>query len=46
MDTRFWWEIRRKMQLGRFRRRWEDNNKICVTEIEWGVTDWIRLENF
>jgi hypothetical protein len=31
------------MPLGRLRRRWEDNNKIYVREIDWGAMDWIQL---
>jgi hypothetical protein len=29
--------------LGRSRRRWEDNIKMDVREIGWGVMDWIDL---
>jgi hypothetical protein len=29
--------------LGRPRRRWEDNVKIDLGEIGWGVMDWIGL---
>jgi hypothetical protein len=29
--------------LGRPRRRWEDNNKMEVTELDWGEMDWIDL---
>jgi hypothetical protein len=32
-----------KKQLGRTRRRCEDNIKINIREIEWGGTDWIHL---
>jgi hypothetical protein len=32
-----------KRPLGRPRRRWEDNIKIDLREIEWGVIDWIDL---
>jgi hypothetical protein len=32
-----------KRPLGRPRRRWEDNIKIDLREIEWGGTDWITL---
>jgi hypothetical protein len=28
---------------GRPRRRWEDNIKIDLIEIEWGAIDWIDL---
>jgi len=33
-------EPERKKQLGRLRRRWEDNIRMDLTEIEW---DWIHL---
>jgi hypothetical protein len=29
--------------LGRPRRRWVDNNKMDLREIEWGGMDWIDL---
>jgi hypothetical protein len=29
--------------LGRPRRRWEDNIKMDLIEIEWGGMDWINL---
>jgi hypothetical protein len=29
--------------LGRPRRRWVDNMKMCLREISWGVMDWIHL---
>jgi hypothetical protein len=29
--------------LGGPRRRWEDNIKMDLREIEWGGTDWIHL---
>jgi hypothetical protein len=32
-----------KRPLGRPRRRWEDNNKFYLREIEWGGIDWIDL---
>jgi hypothetical protein len=32
-----------KRPLGRPRRRWEDNIKIGISEIELGGTDWIHL---
>jgi hypothetical protein len=32
-----------KSPLGRQRRRWVDNIKIDLTEIEWGGMDWIDL---
>jgi hypothetical protein len=30
-----------KRPLGRHRRRWEDNIKMDLREIGWGVVDWI-----
>ena len=32
-----------KRPLGRLRHRWEDNIKINLQEVAWGVTDWIDL---
>jgi hypothetical protein len=32
-----------KRPLGRPRRRWVDNNKINLGEIEWDGMDWIDL---
>ena len=32
-----------KRQLGRPRRRWEDNIKMNVQEVVWGGMDWIEL---
>jgi hypothetical protein len=32
-----------KRQRGRPGRRWEDNIKIDLKEVEWGVMDWIVL---
>jgi hypothetical protein len=32
-----------KRPLGRSRRRWEDNIKMDLREIEWGGMDWIDL---
>jgi hypothetical protein len=29
--------------LGRPRRRWEDNIKMDLRELGWGVVDWINL---
>jgi hypothetical protein len=29
--------------LGRPRRRWEDNIKMDLREVEWGGMDWINL---
>jgi hypothetical protein len=33
----------RKRPMGRPRRRWEDNVKMDLREIEWGSMDWIDL---
>jgi hypothetical protein len=33
----------RKRPLGRPRRRWEDNVRMTVREIEWEDVDWIHL---
>jgi hypothetical protein len=32
-----------KRPLGRPRRRWEDNIRMDLREIGWGVMDWIDL---
>jgi hypothetical protein len=32
-----------KIPLGRHRRRLENNIKMDLREIEWGVMDWIHL---
>jgi hypothetical protein len=32
-----------KRQLGRPRRRWEDNIRIDLRQIEWEVVDWVYL---
>ena len=29
--------------LGRPKRRWEDNIKMDLTAVEWGVMDWVDL---
>jgi hypothetical protein len=33
----------RKKPHGRPMRRWEDNSKMALEEVEWGGTDWIYL---
>jgi hypothetical protein len=33
-----------KRQLGRPRRRWEDNIKMNLREVGWGGADWIDLD--
>jgi hypothetical protein len=32
-----------KRPVGRLRRRWEDNIKMDITEIEWSGMDWIDM---
>jgi hypothetical protein len=32
-----------KRPLGRHRRRWEDNIKMALQEVGYGVMDWIEL---
>jgi len=32
-----------KRLLGRSRRRWEDNFRMDLMELEWEVVDWIHL---
>jgi hypothetical protein len=32
-----------KRPLGRTRCKWEDNNKMDLTETGWGCMDWITL---
>jgi hypothetical protein len=40
MSMRYWWENQKiKRPLGRPQRRWVDNIKMDVREIEWGVMD-------
>jgi hypothetical protein len=34
----------RRRQLGRPRRRWEDNIKMDLREVEWGGLEWIDLD--
>jgi hypothetical protein len=41
--TGFWWGREGKRQLGRPRRRREDNNKVDLQEVECGCVDWIEL---
>jgi hypothetical protein len=41
----FCWESQgRKERVERPRRRWEDNIKMDIREIEWGGMDWIHLD--
>jgi len=35
--------VYRKRLLGRPRRRWEDNTKVDLQEVEWVGMDWINL---
>jgi len=39
----FGWKPEGKRPLGRPRRRWEDNIKIDLQEVECGGVDWIEL---
>jgi hypothetical protein len=32
-----------KMQLGRRRRKWEDNIRMDLRQIGWGGVDWIHV---
>ena len=36
-------KIEGKRPLGRPRRRWEDNIKMALQEVGFGVTDWIKM---
>jgi hypothetical protein len=38
-----WYEPEGKKQLGRHRRRWEDNIKMDLLEVGLGAMDWIEL---
>ena len=43
MHTGFWWgNLSGRRPLGRPRSRWEDNIKMDLCELGWGV-DWIDL---
>jgi uncharacterized protein YebE (UPF0316 family) len=45
MHIGFWWEsIETKRPLGRPRCRWEDNIKMDIKEIGYGVTHWIHQD--
>ena len=42
--TGFWWgNLRERDQLGRPRRRWEDNIKMDLQEVGGGCEDWMEL---
>ena len=41
--TGFWWGNLREIELGRPRRRWEDNIKMDLQELGCGGMDWIEL---
>ena len=44
MCTRFWWgNLRERDHLERPRRRWEDNIKLDIQEVERGCGDWMEL---
>jgi len=34
---------RRRIPIRRPRRRWEENNKMDLQEMEWGGIDWVDL---
>ena len=34
-NATFWWETAKRGALARPRRRWEDNNKIDLTVLDW-----------
>jgi hypothetical protein len=36
-------KARGKEQLGRPKRRWVDNNRMDLGEVQWGDVDWIGL---
>jgi hypothetical protein len=41
---RVWWgKPEGKIPMGRPRRRWEDNNKMDLQEVECGCMGWIEL---
>jgi len=33
----------RSTSLGKPRHKWEDDIKICLQEVGWGVVDWVDL---
>jgi uncharacterized protein YebE (UPF0316 family) len=35
--------LERKIAIGRSKRKWEDNIKIDLREIGWGIMDWVHL---
>jgi hypothetical protein len=39
----YWWERAGRRPLGRPRRRWVDNIRMDLGEVEWGDVDWIGL---
>ena len=44
MYTGLWWgNLKEKRQLGRPRRRWEDNIKMDPQKVGFGGMDWIDL---
>jgi hypothetical protein len=43
VHTGFWWGDLRERDHLKDRRRWEDNNKMDLKEVEWGGTDGIHL---
>jgi hypothetical protein len=43
MHTKFWSENLKGRELGRYRRRWEDNIRMVLRGIEWEIVDWIHM---
>jgi hypothetical protein len=43
MYTGFWWENLRERQFARPRRRWEDNIKMDLQNVECEFMNWINL---
>jgi hypothetical protein len=44
MHVRYWWKKSEgKRPLGRSRRKWMDNIKMDLREIEWNGVDWIDM---
>ena len=42
----WWWKPDGKSPFGRPRRRWEDNIKMDLQEVECGGVDWIELAQY
>jgi hypothetical protein len=43
MHIGYWGKPEGRRPLGRARRRWADNIKIDLREIEWDGMDWVEL---